>query len=106
MPPAKRVVWSPSATQDLWEIWRYYARVGSPEIADRILRDIAGASDALGERHNLGRKRDEIVKDLRSVNAQAYTIFYRVRGAPVEIIRVLHERRDFPGSFLRRSQAE
>jgi plasmid stabilization system protein ParE len=39
---------------------------------------------------------------LQSVIANPHTIFYRVSDSSVEIARVLHERRDFPGIFSRR----
>jgi toxin ParE1/3/4 len=102
MPEAKLVVWAPSAKQDLRDIWRYYARVGSPEVADKILRDIDRASERLGRRYHLGRKRDELMLGLQSLIVHPHTIFYRVPGASVEIARVLHERRDFPGIFSRK----
>jgi len=40
MPKGRRVVWAPRAKQDLLNIWRYYARVASPEIAGNVLRGI------------------------------------------------------------------
>jgi toxin ParE1/3/4 len=102
MPEAKRVVWAPSAKRDLRDIWRYYARVGSPEFADELLREIDRAGERLGRRYHLGRKRDDLMQGLRSVLIQPHTIFYRVSDASVEVARVLHERRDFPGIFPKR----
>jgi plasmid stabilization system protein ParE len=45
----RRVIWAPKARQDLREVWLYYARVASPEIADKLLRDIDGAGERLDE---------------------------------------------------------
>lgn len=39
---------------------------------------------------------DKMWPDLRSVLAHPYTVFYRVTEVAIEIVRVLHERRDFP----------
>jgi len=39
-----RVIWAPAAKRDLRDIWRYFVRVASPEVADRLLRDIRQAS--------------------------------------------------------------
>jgi plasmid stabilization system protein ParE len=41
---------------------------------------------------------------LRSALARPYTIFYRVQTDEVEIVRVLHERRDFPAIFSGRDR--
>jgi len=43
----RRVVWGPKAKQDLREVWLYYARVASPEIADKLVREIDGAGERL-----------------------------------------------------------
>src|ERR1041385_4716844 len=45
----KRVRWAPKARQDLLGIWRYFARVASPDIADNILRDIDRAAAGLAD---------------------------------------------------------
>jgi plasmid stabilization system protein ParE len=34
MPNPSRLIWSPRSLQDLNEIWRYFAGVASPDIAD------------------------------------------------------------------------
>jgi plasmid stabilization system protein ParE len=47
MARARRVVWAPRAKQDLVSIWRYYARVASPDIADNILLEIERVSEAI-----------------------------------------------------------
>jgi toxin ParE1/3/4 len=99
MPEAKRVVWAPAAKQDLRDIWRYYARVGSSEVADKLLREIDRAGERLGLRYCLGRKRGDLMQGLQSVIVHPHTIFYRVSDASVEVTRVLHEGRDFPGIF-------
>jgi toxin ParE1/3/4 len=69
--------------------------VASPEIADKLLRDIDRAAQRLGHRPQMGRSRDEVLAGLRSVLVHPYTIFYRVTGLSVEVVRVPHERRDF-----------
>src|ERR1700686_4010220 len=102
MPQARRVVWAPRATRDLLDIWRYYARVASPDIADNILRGIERAGEAIGRNPLARRTRDDLIPRLRSALVSPHTIFFRVHDRDVEIIRVLHERRDFPAAFARR----
>jgi toxin ParE1/3/4 len=95
----KKLVWAPKAKQDLRDIWRYFANVASSEISDKLLRDIARASGRLADHALMGRPRDELVPGLRSILVHPHTIFYRVTDTSVEIVRVLHERRDFGAIF-------
>jgi toxin ParE1/3/4 len=45
------------------------------------------------------RARDEVAPGLRSVLSHPYVIFYRVRNDTIDVVRVLHERRNFPEVF-------
>jgi toxin ParE1/3/4 len=99
----RRVVWAPKSKQDLREVWRYYARVASPDIADKLLREIDQAGERLAEQALMWRARDEVMPGLRSVLIHPYTVFYRVQDGVVEIVRVLHERRNFPDIFSSRN---
>jgi toxin ParE1/3/4 len=83
----------------LREIWRYYARVASPEIADQLLREISQTGESLSERTMVWRRRDEIASGLRSVLVRPYIVFYRVQDDRVEIARILHGRRNLITAF-------
>jgi toxin ParE1/3/4 len=63
------------------------------------LREIYGAGQRLAEQALMWRSRDEVMPGLRSVLVHPYTVFYRVIDGKVEIVRVLHERRDFAAVF-------
>ena len=95
----RRVIWSPKSKRDLRDIWRYYERVASEEIADSLLRELHGAGQRLAEQALMWRSRDEVMPGLRSVLVHPYTLFYRVVDGSVEVVRVLHERRDFAAVF-------
>jgi len=88
----------------LRDVWRYYERVASPEIADRLLREIDEAGRRLVDEALMWRPRDEVMPGLRSVLVHPYTIFYRVTDEVVEIARVLHERRDFSRIFSKKER--
>jgi plasmid stabilization system protein ParE len=45
----RRVVWAPKSKRDLRDVWRYYERVASPEIADKLLREINHAGQRLAD---------------------------------------------------------
>jgi toxin ParE1/3/4 len=96
----RSVQWSPAAEQDLIDIWRYFARVAAPEIADTLLREIDIAANRLPEYPLLGRLRLDIMPEaaasVRSLPVHPYTIFYRPTETAIEIARVLHERQDLP----------
>lgn len=98
----RRVIWAPRARRDLLDVWRYYARVASPEIADRLLRDIHQTGNRLSEQALMWRARDDVVPGLRSVVVHPYVLFYRVSETTVEIVRVLHGRRNLPSIFGKR----
>ena len=95
----RRVLWAPRAEQDLLGVWHYYARVASSDIADKLLHEIGQAGEKLADQALMWRARDEVMPGLRSVVVHPYTVFYRVTDGSVEIVRVLHERRNFPEQF-------
>jgi toxin ParE1/3/4 len=91
---AKRIAWAPSAKRDLREIWRYFARIASTEVADNMIHEINRTATRLAHFPLMGRARDELVPGLRSVLVHPHVIFYRVSNRAVEMVRVLHQRRD------------
>ena len=101
MAKSRRVLWAPRARQDLRDIRRYYASVASLEIADEVLRVIDRVSRRIAEKPLARRSRPELMPQLRSALARPYTIFFRIRNEDIEIVRVLHERRDFPTIFAK-----
>jgi toxin ParE1/3/4 len=92
----KHVVWAPRAKRDLADVWDYYARVASVEVADNLLREINEAAARLSRNALRWRARNELMPRLRSTLVHPYVIFYRVGDETVQIVRVLHGRRNFP----------
>jgi toxin ParE1/3/4 len=101
---SRRVNWAPAADNDLRSVFRYYAREASPATADRMVRDIMQTGAHLAHRATTWRKRDDVAPGLRSVLCHPYVIFYRVDDTSVEIVRVLHEQRDFNAIFGKKKQ--
>jgi toxin ParE1/3/4 len=93
-----RLIWSPAAKEDLLNIWHYFARVASPEIAEKVLHEIEFASNRLTDEPLRWRLRMDIMPKLqgglRSVLAHPYTVFYQLADDDVRIVRVLHERQN------------
>ena len=93
------LIWAAQTRRDLIDIWKYFARVASPEIADKILRDIGTAAERLKRHPFSGRMRNEIASGLRSLLVHPHVIIYRVADSGVEISRIIHERRDVVAAF-------
>src|SRR3954447_18561627 len=101
----REVVWSLTAQQDLIDIWRHFAHVASSATADRLVDEIEAAANRLVIDPRMHRVRRDLIPnlpgELRSVPAHPYTLFYRTNPQSadgreeIEILRVLHERRDF-----------
>jgi toxin ParE1/3/4 len=99
--PSRRlpIALSPEADEDLIEIWGYLAREASDQVADRQLHEIETVCATLRDWPYSGRKRDELLAGMRSVSVRPYAAFYRVRDDAIEIVRVLHGRRDIASIF-------
>jgi plasmid stabilization system protein ParE len=92
-----RLIWSPAAKEGLLKIWRYFARIASPEIADKLLHEIEFASERLKDDPLRWRLRMDICrtsKVVRSVLVHPYTVFCQLAGDVVRVVCVLHERQN------------
>jgi toxin ParE1/3/4 len=97
--PRRAVIWSPEAEQDLFDISGYLTVEASARTAEKYLRAINRASERVRTRPLSGRARDELISGLRSVLVHPYVVFYRTAEFSVEIVRVLHQRRDLDAIF-------
>jgi toxin ParE1/3/4 len=93
-----RVVRRPKAAEDIAEIWDYIAD-DSLAAADRWLDQLDEQFHVLAAHPSMGRAREEIAAGIRSFPLGQYVIFYvRVDGG-IDIVRVLHSRRDLDTQF-------
>jgi len=90
-----RYVLAPEAAHDLVQIWRYIRKQSSVAMADRVeaaIREriafLAGNSGAGHWRKNLT---DEAVKFF---SVYSYLIVYKPDTKPLEVVSILHGRRD------------
>jgi toxin ParE1/3/4 len=81
---------------DLGEIWLYVAQeAGDGAIASRVVNSITDRFALLAKFPHMGKSREvDLGPNRRSFAVNNYVIFYRVRSGQVEILRVLHGRRD------------
>ncbi len=89
---------SPTAHNDLLDIWKYIAE-DSPGNATLFLQKMHAKCLTLVDHPHSGKSRSELMQDLRSIPIGNYLIFYRNRAAGPEIIRVLHAARDIQNFF-------
>ena len=87
------------AKQDLRDIWRGLAEYSGLDFADRTLTNIESKFRLLAQFPSSGRSRDELLIGLRSYPAGDLVIFYRILDTTVEVVRVLHGRRDIDAIF-------
>ena len=89
------IVWRASARDDLAHIIRYIANE-NPPAARRMKRLLEESVLPTAEHHYLYRQ-SERISGLREIVAHPnYVVFYRVATACIEIVNVVHARREFP----------
>ncbi len=85
---------SPDAESDLQQIWRYLLGEAGLAVANRIQGELVDAFEGLAEVPGKGHRRADLTKrDVLFFSVYQYMIVYR-RGAMVEIVAVLHGKRD------------
>ncbi|MCI0466330.1 MAG: type II toxin-antitoxin system RelE/ParE family toxin [Beijerinckiaceae bacterium] len=90
-----RFVLSPRAQSDLDEIWDYTAKNWGTEQAALYLRQLETAIKSVAKAPGLGRSCDDIRMGYRKYPAGSHVIFFRLTGAGIEVIRILHRHMDF-----------
>ena len=92
------VFFSRRAREDLIDIWLLIATDDS-SAGDRVLDRLEQAATNLTENLRMGPARGDIRADLRYFVSDTYLILYRIADDGVEIVRVVHGRRDLFGLF-------
>jgi toxin ParE1/3/4 len=95
-----RHVVSQPARAELDAIWKYVAVASrSSDTADRLIESITRHFYLIAKQPGMGRPRDELRPGYRSFPVGQYLIFYRVLEKQVEIMHVLHGKRDLDAMF-------
>lgn len=88
-----RFLRSAEAEEDLIKIWLHIAQ-DNPAAADKMLRHIDEKSVLLAAKPKLGRALPELREGMRRWPIGQYLILYREIAGGVEIVRVVHGKRD------------
>lgn len=84
---------TPRAEADLEEIL-YRLHRDHPHADERLADAFVDKTRTLARFPEIGRLRPELAPGVRSTLVQPYVIFYRVEGDVVQILRIIHGKRD------------
>jgi len=89
------VKWSVPARNDLKQIHDYIAK-DSEYYARSVIQEIVAKTETLTEHPEIGRIVPEISdQNIRELIVYSYRLIYEMSGAGVEILAIIHGRRDF-----------
>jgi toxin ParE1/3/4 len=91
----RRYVLAPEAALDLVQIWRYLKEQSSIEIADRVESVIREKIVLLAANPGAGHWRKDLTDEVvKFFPVYSYLIVYRPEATPLQIVSILHGRRD------------
>lgn len=85
----------PQADADLEEIWLYTANEWSIEQADSYIIGLHTTFSILCETPEIARERTEFTPPVRLHPSGQHHVIYRIEGASLSVIRILHNRRNW-----------
>ena len=90
-----RYVFAPQAAQDLADIWRYLENQSSTAVAGRVESVIRQRIIFLSGHSNIGYWRKDLTGDaVKFFAVYSYLIVYRPDTKPLQVVSILHGRRD------------
>lgn len=93
-----RYVLAPEAALDLVEIWRYIKQQSSNDIADHVEGVIRERIAFLARAPGAGHARPDLTDEpVKFFPAYSYLIVYRPETKPLQVVCILHGRRDLEG---------
>jgi antitoxin ParD1/3/4/toxin ParE1/3/4 len=96
-----RYVLAPEAALDLVQIWRYIKNNADLEIADRVEGEIRRKISYVAGRPGGGHWRRDLTNEpVKFFPIYSYLIVYRPETKPLQVVAILHGRRDL-GQVLR-----
>src|SRR5258708_21435929 len=90
-----RYALAPEAARDLVQIWRYIKKQSSVKIADRVESTIRDQAIFLATRPGAGHWRKDLTDEsVKFFPVYSYLIVYRPDTQPLQVVSILHGRRD------------
>ncbi len=91
---------TPRAQQDLEEIWLYSLRQWSSAQADSYVSDVLAACQGLVTGEKIGVNAHALRAGYRKYLCGSHSIYYRISGSYLDVIRILHQSRDVDAHLL------
>lgn len=92
---SSRYILAPQAAQDLVEIWNYVKDQSSEATADSVESVIRERIAFLSGNPGAGHRRKDLTDEsVKFFSAYSYLIVYRPNTKPMQIVSILHGRRD------------
>lgn len=90
-----RYLLAPQAAADLVEIWHYVREQAGSAMADRIESVIRERMALLARTPEAGHSRKDLTdEDVKFFPVYSYLVVYRAETKPLQIVSILHGRRD------------
>jgi plasmid stabilization system protein ParE len=90
-----RYILAPEAARDLVEIWAYHREQASQETAEHVESVIRERIAFLSQNPGAGhRRRDLTDYDVKFFPVYSYLVVYRPDTDPLQVVSILHGRRD------------
>jgi len=99
----RRYLLAPEAAHDLVEIWRYINKQSSVETAERVESVIRDKIVFLSKSPGAGHWRKDLASEsVKFFPVYSYLIAYRPDTRPLQVVAILHGRRDVKKVLKRR----
>lgn len=92
-------VLSEEADKDIVSIFEFTFKEFGIKQANFYLTEMENLFFQLGKNPFIGKKRNELRKDLMSIVYDSHVIFYHIEKKQIRIVRVLHGCQDIPKQF-------
>lgn len=89
-----RYVLSPAARADLEQTWDYTCQRWDDDQAEEHVREIQRAIERVVDNPMIGRACDELRPGYRKHAVGSHTLYYRIVGDVIDVVRILHQRMD------------
>lgn len=91
---SKTIVIAPGAAADIVDIWDYTAAEYGADAADAYVTEMDAVMRRILDYPDMGSDCSAIRKGYRRIRAGSHLIYYIPHERGIDVIRVLHERRD------------
>jgi len=93
-----KLIISPQAREDLFDIWFYIAE-DSTINADRFIDKLTKKYHWLTEFPEVGVVRNDLVKNIQTFPVDKYMLYYKTTDKTLELVRILHGSRNIDQIF-------